>query len=38
MPLVNTILLEGIDDNIVNSLIDGSEKKHAKKPDFMLEV
>ncbi|KAG1462476.1 hypothetical protein G6F46_001392 [Rhizopus delemar] len=38
MPFINEILLKNTDNSIVYSMIDGSEKKQAKKPDFIFEI
>ncbi|KAL7320875.1 hypothetical protein PS15m_000718 [Mucor circinelloides] len=38
MPFLNSIILEETDESIVYSMIDGSDAKKRKKPDFMLGI
>ncbi|ORE03961.1 hypothetical protein BCV72DRAFT_295485 [Rhizopus microsporus var. microsporus] len=38
MPFINEVVLWETGDDVVYSLIDESEKKKTKKPDFMLGI
>ncbi|KAI9478527.1 MAG: hypothetical protein EXX96DRAFT_484329, partial [Benjaminiella poitrasii] len=38
MPFIDLFVLEETDNDLIYSLIDGSEKNKSKKPDFMLNI